>query len=39
MHDKEIPVSGKDILMSVAIGLAAKKSIAENRPVKLGELL
>lgn len=39
MKDEEIPVSGKDGLMSVAIGLAAKKSIAENHPVKLNEIL
>jgi myo-inositol 2-dehydrogenase/D-chiro-inositol 1-dehydrogenase len=35
----EVPVSGEDGLRSVAIGLAAKKSVAENRPVKLAETL
>ncbi|NOY38271.1 MAG: inositol 2-dehydrogenase [Chlorobi bacterium] len=39
VHDKEVPVSGKDGLMSVAIGLAARKSVIENRPVKLNEIL
>jgi myo-inositol 2-dehydrogenase/D-chiro-inositol 1-dehydrogenase len=35
----EPPVGGKDGLLSVAIGLAAKKSVAENRPVRVAELL
>ena len=39
VNDKEVPVSGKDGLMSVAIGLAARKSVIENRPVKLSEIL
>jgi len=39
VNDKEVPVSGKDGLMSVAIGLAARKSVTENRPVKLSEIL
>jgi len=39
MHDSEIPATGKDGLMSVVAGLAAKKSAAENRPVKLSEIL
>jgi len=39
VNDKEVPVSGKDGLMSVAIALAARKSVAENRPVKLREIL
>lgn len=39
LNDKEVPVSGKDGLMSVAIGLAAKKSATENRTVKLSEIL
>lgn len=34
-----LSVSGHDGLMSVAIGLAAKKSILENRPVKMDEIL
>ncbi len=39
VNDKKVPVSGKDGLMSVAIGLAARKSVTENRPVKLSEIL
>ena len=39
MNDEDLPVTGKDGLMSVAIGLAAKKSAFENRPVKLSEVL
>ena len=34
-----VPVPGKDGLMSVAIGLAAKRSARENRPVRLDEIL
>lgn len=34
-----LPVSGDDGLKSVAIALAAKKSYAEHRPVKLSEVL
>jgi myo-inositol 2-dehydrogenase/D-chiro-inositol 1-dehydrogenase len=34
-----IPVSGDDGLMSVAIALAAKKSHLEHRPVKLSEII
>ena len=36
---KPVPVTGKDGLMSVAIGLAASRSAKENRPVKLTEIL
>jgi myo-inositol 2-dehydrogenase/D-chiro-inositol 1-dehydrogenase len=39
VNDEKIPVPGKEGLMSVAIGLAAKKSAIENRPVKLSEIL
>ena len=39
INNSEIPATGKDGLMSVAVGLAAKKSVAENRPVKLNEIL
>ncbi len=39
MNDVDVPVAGKDGLMSVAIGLAAKRSAIENRPVKLNEIL
>lgn len=35
----KMPVDGKDGLLSIAIGLAAKKSIQENRPVDLSEIL
>lgn len=39
VNDETIPVPGRDGLISVAIGLAAKKSALENRPVKLTEIL
>ncbi len=39
VNNKPVPVGGQDGLMSVAIGLAAKKSVAEERPVKLSEIL
>ncbi len=35
----KMPVDGNDGLLSIAIGLAAKKSIQENRPVPLSEIL
>ncbi|NQU54295.1 MAG: inositol 2-dehydrogenase [Bacteroidetes bacterium] len=35
----EMPVDGKDGLLSIAIGLAAKKSVEENRPVQMSEIL
>lgn len=35
----EMPVDGSDGLLSIAIGLAAKKSCKENRPVSLSEIL
>jgi myo-inositol 2-dehydrogenase/D-chiro-inositol 1-dehydrogenase len=35
---KSVPVTGNDGLMAVAIGLAAAKSVNENRPVKLSEI-
>ncbi|NQV32766.1 MAG: inositol 2-dehydrogenase, partial [Phycisphaeraceae bacterium] len=34
-----MPVDGHDGLMSIAIGLAAKKSVQENRPVKISEIM
>jgi myo-inositol 2-dehydrogenase/D-chiro-inositol 1-dehydrogenase len=34
-----MPVDGSDGLISIAMGLAAKKSIEENRPVKMTEIL
>lgn len=36
--DTEVPVGGIDGLNSVIIGLAAKKSLAEGRPVKVSEI-
>ncbi|TMU57363.1 inositol 2-dehydrogenase [Flagellimonas algicola] len=36
--DCDIPVGGEDGLLSLKIGLAAKKSLQENRPVKLEEI-
>lgn len=35
----KLPVDGNDGLQSIAIGLAAKKSVAEGRSVKLSEIL
>jgi len=39
INDLQLPVSGNDGLMSVAIALAAKKSHLEHRPVKLSEII
>jgi myo-inositol 2-dehydrogenase/D-chiro-inositol 1-dehydrogenase len=39
VNNLQLPVSGKDGLMSVAIALAAKKSYLEHRPVKLDEII
>jgi len=39
LKGKPLSVSGKDGLLSVAIGLAAKKSVEDNRPVLLDEIL
>lgn len=38
LEDKVISVGGKDGLLAVAIGLAAKKSVQEKRPVKVKEI-
>lgn len=38
LTDKEISVGGVDGLLAVMIGLAAKKSLEENRPVKISEI-
>ena len=38
IEDRKISVGGYDGLISVAIGLAAKKSVAENRSVKISEI-
>ena len=35
----QMPVGGEDGLMSIAIGLAAKKSVEEGRPVQIDEIL
>ncbi len=39
LHDKTPPVTGIDGRIPVVMGYAAKKSYAENRPVKLGEIV
>ena len=38
VNDKAVAVSAEDGLKPVLIGLAAKKSLAENRPVKISEI-
>jgi len=38
IHNKKMPVGGEDGLISLKMGLAAKKSMEENRPVKLWEI-
>ncbi|MHB1392689.1 MAG: inositol 2-dehydrogenase [Clostridia bacterium] len=38
LNDKETPVTAMDGLKPVIIGLAAKKSLAEGRPVKTSEI-
>ena len=37
-ENKTPPVTGKDGLAPVVIGLAAKRSLSENRPVAIGEI-
>jgi myo-inositol 2-dehydrogenase/D-chiro-inositol 1-dehydrogenase len=39
LNNEEVPVGGKDGLISVAVGLAARLSARENRPVKISEIL
>jgi len=39
VSDGEMPVDGEDGLLSIAIGLAAKRSVEEERPVKMDEIL
>jgi len=39
ISEAEMPVNGEDGLLSIAIGLAAKKSVKEERPVKIEEIL
>lgn len=38
LHDRPVPVSGLDGRAPVVIGLAARKSYDENRPVRLSEI-
>jgi len=38
VSDGPMPVDGEDGLISIALGLAAKKSLVENRPVKMTEI-
>jgi myo-inositol 2-dehydrogenase/D-chiro-inositol 1-dehydrogenase len=38
-RDTPVPVDGKDGLMSVYIAIAADRSLRENRPVKLSEIM
>ena len=38
VNDTETPVNANDGLQPVLIGLAAKKSVAEHRPVKIAEI-
>lgn len=38
INDTETPVTGFDGLQPIKLGLAAKKSVAEGRPVKLSEI-
>ena len=38
-NNREVSVSGIDGLKSLQIGLAAKKSLKENRPVKVDEII
>lgn len=38
LHDKPVPVTGEDGRAPVVIGLAARKSYDENRPVRLAEI-
>jgi len=35
----KMPVDGNDGLMSITIGLAAKQSVKENRPVRISEII
>ncbi len=38
LHDEPVQVTGSDGRVPVVMGLAAKKSVEENRPVKLSEV-
>jgi len=37
-EDKPVPVTGEDGLQDLVVALAAKKSLAEHRPVKISEI-
>ena len=39
IEDKATPTTGEDGLNSILVALAAKKSVAEGRPVKLSEMM
>ena len=39
LNDTPVPVTGHDGLMPVVMGLAAKRSVDENRPVRLAEIM
>jgi len=39
LNDKDTPVGGKDGLMPVYVAIAAKKSLKENRCVKIEEVM
>jgi myo-inositol 2-dehydrogenase/D-chiro-inositol 1-dehydrogenase len=39
LNNTEVPVTGKDGLMAVYIAMASDKSLRENRPVKLSEVM
>ena len=38
VNDRPTPVTGADGLAPILIGLAANKSLAEHRPVKIAEI-
>jgi myo-inositol 2-dehydrogenase/D-chiro-inositol 1-dehydrogenase len=38
-NNGKMPVDGNDGFISLAIGMAAKKSIEDNRPVKIEEII
>ncbi|TDO69928.1 hypothetical protein DFR79_1596 [Halanaerobium saccharolyticum] len=38
VNDTEVPVDGRDGLKPILIAKAAKKSLEENRPVKISEI-
>ena len=38
VNDQPVPVSGQDGRVPVVMGLAAQRSVAENRPVRLAEI-